>query len=231
MTDRPILFSAPMVRALLAGRKTQTRRILLGTALAAHEPQWDAVQGADGIWRLVADTEEVRGQIIPDVRYSVGDRLWVRENIAVMPRTAHALPKTQSPVDPDVAAYYQADFDRSGKPRWSPSIHMPRWASRLTLIVAHVRVQRLQDISEADAISEGAISIPYGSPPGFPEREAYHHGQKLPPPLEAAFETAKDSFRNLWNGLNAARGFGWLVNPWIVAVTFGVEQRNIDEVA
>ena len=126
MSDHPIIFSGPMVRSLLDGRKTQTRRVL--------KPQPQGEQPKN--WTRANDKA---------VRYAPGDRLYVRE----------AINKVSTPGD----VVYRADFEAGGNDGaglgWRPSIHMPRWASRLTLTVTDVRVQRLQDISEEDARAEG----------------------------------------------------------------------------
>jgi hypothetical protein len=192
-----------MVRAILDGRKTQTRRVL--------NPQPDDL---------------VEGKIPRQWLIGIGDRLWVRENISIMPRTAYHLPKTVSPDDPDMAAYYQADFYRSGKPRWRPSIHMPRWASRINLTVTDVRVQRLQEISEADAAAEGLEYDIDGDIDGHGRHvviESWRGAAYLPwlrDPMEA--------YADLWDHINAARGYGWDADPWVVAISFTAEQRNID---
>ena len=170
MTDRPILFSGPMVQALLAGAKTQTRRTL------ARQPQdhhWrhlpnynlgvtvlDAQGGtvasfahtyrADPVIGGAGSSFGVDKEPLLPLRYAPGDRLWVRERWAVSTIYDGVAPR-------DVAqcgVRYAATDERLGiKDR--PSIFMPRWASRLTLTVTHVRVQRLQEISEADAKAEG----------------------------------------------------------------------------
>ncbi|TPL40636.1 hypothetical protein [Mesorhizobium sp. B2-4-6] len=200
MTDRPILFSAPMVRALLGGRKTQTRRVLEAYTPGMH---LDRV-GPTG-WQFTGQGGLPR--IPMRLKYAAGDRLWVREAF----KPVHS-------ADPALGARYRADVDRD-QTIWKPGIHMPRWASRLTLPVTDVRVQRLQEINDDDAIAEGVdqngataghdIDIDGGWWPGGPKRQ----------------------YQRLWNHLNEARGFGWEMNPWVVAVTFTVERRNIDETA
>lgn len=160
MTDRPILFSAPMVRALLEGRKTQTRRLL---KLSGHKqfsefgpsdtPGYDwHFRRADGCWC------DHRQSDLP-LPYAIGDRLWVREAW----RTGNAYDDL-SPAQ--LGGDEQILFEVDGTTiRWGPRCSepgcyrharfMPRWVSRLTLTVTDVRVQRLQDISEADCIAEG----------------------------------------------------------------------------
>lgn len=186
MTDRPILFSGPMVRAILEGRKTQTRR-LISTKPRGH---LGGVNLFDGTWTddyvLDPGNVEWRQQI---VRYAVGDRLWVRE--------------TWSERLEGEAAIYRADAELPIV--WRPSIFMPRWASRLTLTVTDVRVQRLQEISRDDVIAEGIT-----------EREGE--------PIAAVVAGWHEPYAALWDSLNAKRA-PWASNPWVVAVTFTVERN------
>lgn len=193
MTDRPILFSAPMIRAILrevsapGTGKTQTRRVL------KPRPRRTIFFDAK-----TAGLEQFR-----DPAYRAGDRLWVREAISY----------DRLDVDRDgiLPPWYWADGnpDAGDWTRPKPSIHMPRWASRLTLIVTDVRVQRLQDISEDDARAEGCPC----------------QGDDDLCGMEAA-----GWFRDLWDSLNAERA-PWSSNPWVVAVTFRPEAGNIDRVA
>ena len=187
MADRPILFSGPMVRSLLDGRKTQTRRVLK-VRRGLHPPCAD-------------DTADV---LLPLAAYRVGDRLWVRETWE------------NSIGSPDEVSYRATAVDDGWRPeevgehKWRPSIFMPRWASRLTLTVTRVRVQRLQDISPADAIAEGIA----------PTATIHTIDCDTPNPCY--------DYRSLWDSLNAKRGFGWETNPWVVALTFTVARQNID---
>lgn len=223
MADLPILFSAPMVRAILreieqpGTGKTQTRRVL--------KAQPDRIYKLRDGWFVDDGGMIERPLRIP---FAVGDRLWVREAIGHMPRTAYALPKTVNPSDPDMAAYYRVDFDRSGKPAWKPSIHMPRWASRLTLTVTDVSVQRLQEISEADAVAEGLEHDIDGDVDGDGRHiviESWRGADYLPwlrDPIEA--------YADLWDQLNDARSYGWEANPWVAAYTFVPVLGNIAQV-
>lgn len=214
MTDRPILFSAAMVRALLDGRKTQTRRLL--------KPKKHACLISEG-WTddyvLDPGNREWLGSYY---RWRVGDRLWVRESFSKHVRLSD--PYHLPPDYPDAAmgAHYWAD----GNPEYGdwqrpqPSIHMPRWASRLTLTVTDVRVERLQAISEADVIAEGIQKWPLGyriALTGAPKHECL------------TFDVAADAYRWLWNSINGAGG--WEANPWIVAVSFRAAQHNIDQLS
>ena len=179
MKERPILFSAPMVRALLAGTKTQTRRIV-----KARDLEWmDVHQGL---------REPDNAERCPYGQ--PGDRLWVRETFA----------RIDGQTRPWIETDYQATYthgDRLGdtlgiKKRWTPSIHMPRHASRITLEVTGVRVERLQDISEADAIAEGV-------------RNSLH----LP-----GGRFARENFEHLWWTIHGDGS--WESNPWVWVIEF-----------
>lgn len=173
MKNHPILFSAPMVRAILDGSKTQTRR--------AIKPQPRVLAGELLCWRDDAMTNE---ELVVRCPYGApGDRLWVRETWAPL-TTGYA---------------YRADTIWNAPPadRWRPSIHMPRLASRITLQITGVRVQRLQEISESDAISEGIGESGYQDVFGGNAVAHYHR---------------------LWNVIN---GIGsWEENPWVWVVEF-----------
>ncbi|WP_416355525.1 hypothetical protein ACLNGM_14900 [Aureimonas phyllosphaerae] len=205
MADRPILFSAPMVQALLAGHKTQTRRALAhetcrpGPALNEYG-DWIYIEG-DGGGRVA-------------VRFAVSDRLWVREAFSG-PHWCHGLPPRDWPFD--CPLWYWAD-DNPDEGDWTPpkpGIHMPRWASRLTLTVSDVRVERLQDISEADARAEGIV-----------DGGCLSCGQPEPCGCADASPDAVEAYAHLWDSINGKGA--WVENPWVVAVTFSVVQRNID---
>lgn len=251
MTDRPILFSGPMIRALLEGRKTQTRRVFKGIEADGNGTFhiFNRHGGLIGVSEADVPTEA------PDyVPYAGGDRLWVRETHSFLPRTAYrgsvgtgTIEQVEHPTDGYTAAVFREGFDRSGRPRWRPGIHMPRWASRLTLIVTDVRVERLQEISEADALAEGVIrqdptpddedwnlrwSAEQGlapepmSPVWLAPGTRQDYGPRRDEPLWGP--TPEFAFRLLWDSLNASRGFGWDANPWVVAISFDVIQQNID---
>ncbi len=208
MSDKPILFSGPMVRALLAGTKTQTRRIIKPQPKLAphHEPVRIEQRGERG-WVWMVNTDRPSYQFATGdwtSRIVVGDRLWVREKHWGVERlgqgsTPHliydeewagGLPDESAPLRP-----CGLDFGPH------PSIHMFRWASRLTLTVTEVRVQRLQDISHDDAVAEGVGIYPKSM-------------------------SAQKRFREIWETINGAAS--WDANPWVAAYTFTVERRNID---
>lgn len=201
MKERPILFSGPMVRAILEGRKTQTRRIV--------KPQ-----PADDVRTCNLPNNNVTGWE-SSLRHSYGpttvhvcpygnpgDRLWVREKWAEM---------KWPPTGPRFV--YSADKDCDFTP-WRPSIHMPRWASRITLEVASVRMERLQDISEADAIAEGIERV-RGIERGFKEvTPLWKH--YTDPSFQGADQ--RGSFRSLWQSINGPES--WAANPWVWVVEF-----------
>ena len=201
MSDRPIIFSAPLVRALLDGRKTQTRRIIKPQP-APHVQVYRI--GAEWDWR-----DGTRGGAVR-VPYAPGDRLWVREAFTCEGQSeGEAL--FRATVDDDTG-YYAEEI---AEIRWRPSIHMPRWASRLTLIVTDARVQRLLEISAQDAESEGVF------------RHVAEHS------LNKVFRSergtvAVEYFRDLWNSLHGPDA--WDANPWVCALTFTVQRGNIDQV-
>lgn len=193
-----MLFSAPMVRAILEGRKTQTRRIV--------KPQPDYVNPLGiAFW---TGKGPVDYRLCP---YGVeGDWLWVKE-------TFQAHPIYGSPV-------YRADWQTSRNPveaenwPWRPSIFMPRRLSRLTLKIEGVRVERLQDISESDAEAEGVEEII--------EKQSGHIAWKNYQGKDLATLSARFSYRTLWDSLNAKRGFGWDINPWVWALTFNDRRQE-----
>lgn len=209
MRERPILFSAPMVRSVLDGSKTVTRRVV---KYQAHDLVDD-----DG-WPLVDRSIDGIGEVRGACPYGQpGDRLWVRESFMPIPLAAAPGP-SQTPWSIAYAAGGQTELlaPSSYNPalynyeRWTPSIHMPRWASRITLEVTGVRVERLQDISEADAISEGVRQMRDGS-------ECWV-GREGPRGLVTPWPTAREAFRDLWQAINGPDS--WAANPWAWVIEF-----------
>ena len=198
MRERPILFSAPMVRAILSGSKSQTRRVV--------KYQAPDLVDDDG-WPLVDRSIDGIGEVRGACPYGQsGDRLWVREDWRAS--LAYELTPPRD-IPPGKPIAYQADGAGSlphfnaGKLR--PSIHMPRWAGRITLEVTGVRVERLQDISKADAIAEGIARHADGN--GFHTKDGWHYSAD-----------PRESFASLWEYIN---GHGsWDANPWVWAVEF-----------
>lgn len=218
--DRPILFSAPMVRALLAGTKTQTRRALYpsrdfaGDALPKTSAVWHTADRAFDPPPLVLGDPLIAGAksrgwaINPLIKLKPGDRLWVKETW----RTGFAWDgDPPSAIIAGSSVSYEADGEpMSGKVR--VSIHMPKWASRMTLIVKSVRVERLQAISDDDCKAEG-IGDPY-------------LGDGDPPFIEETVMVSRwMQYRNLWGRINGPGS--WLANPWVIVISFDVVKRNI----
>lgn len=201
MADRGIIFSAPMVRALLERQKTQTRRIVkvpgvMGGRYPIHPPE-EAIELEEGEFAQGVFHYLSTGALSGPYRLpaAVGDRLWVRENFF----------QYGGPIA------YAADGPPQFPRKMTPSIHMPRWASRLTLIVEAVRVEPLQAISMADCYAEGI--------------------QRPPGPMLGSDVCARDNawnaYRKLWTSLHGAES--WDANPAVVAITFRVEKGNIDQ--
>lgn len=187
--EKSIIFSGPGVRAIIEGRKTQTRRL-------ARKPVKHPDYGnlcAPGALTLECEPQHVIDRCCP---YGApGDRLWVREVSAECTKGGGHI-------------IYKADNEGIGTchvhgGRWRSPIHMPRWASRILLEVAEVRVERLQDVSEEDAIAEGF------SPSKIDDGCALHH------------YSAARYFHAAWNELNGKRA-PWESNPWVWAIAFKV---------
>lgn len=207
MTERPILFSAPMVRAILEGRKVQTRRVV------KPAPRW-------GMWPHQMGDDTWLCAMAGDRRkcpYGVaGDRLWVRETWWDIPEPSLRQLRDGADTWPKVA--YDADesdtsrgWNREMGWRKRPSIFLPHKFSRITLEITDVRVQRVQEISIKDAQAEGAMLDDNG------RHKIY--GYALP--VDDFWRMSPvDAYMHLWDKINAKRGFGWSVNPWVWALTF-----------
>jgi hypothetical protein len=221
MKCRPMLFSAPMVRALLAGRKTQTRRIVKMPPGVTHIDR-------DNLGWLAGDPSWRNCAWIPlSCPYGErGNSLWVRETWAHVPVTAYRCSdgvwQTDSPDDPDMAAVYAAGWDRSKPGRWRPSIHMPRWASRINLDITSVRIERLKGISEADAVAEGIEPASSGW-----VNYLWHGDHEAPaqtvdgwPHQFSNYSDPRGSYASLWERINGPDS--WDANPWVWVITFRV---------
>lgn len=196
MIEKPILFSAPMIRAILEGRKTMTRRVV--------DPDlWDCLEDGRPSTAQYIETDDTPMGGVPAIRFCPhgvpGDRLWVRENFYVQP-DIWAQHHDKQPI------HYAASTRREEVEDYvcKPSIHMPRWASRMTLDLSAVRVERLHDITEADAIAEGCD----------------HKTQYLNGTVFEGTPSCRNDYANLWNDINKKRGFGWDMNPWVWVETF-----------
>lgn len=198
MTERGMIFNAEMVRAVLDGRKTQTRRIM---TVQPDSPNFGLLRITDSTKRADigkyhwaesnATGTHARSPLFSCPFGAVGDHLWVRETFApgLCTATTIAYCATHKPEDLDEGWY-----DRI---KWTPSIHMPRWASRITLEITGVRVERLQGVSEADAKAEGIIPAAGGVGKGWEHRF---------------------NFRELWMGIYGADS--WQANPWVWVIEF-----------
>lgn len=204
---KPILFSAPMVRAILDGRKTQTRRI----CKTQPETAIGSCHWSDTGWAIENPTGSCSCKPVR-VRYAVGDVLWVRETWATAAFWNNYPP---SDLPRGTAIWYRADNEVQAMDKWRPSIFMPRWASRITLEVTGVRVERLQEISTEDAMAEG---IPQTSGKaarlGLPGSDAPGH--------EWDNRTSIENYAGLWNSINGKGS--WESNPWVEVYEF----RRVD---
>ena len=206
MTDRPIIFSAPMVNALLSWRKSMTRRIL--------KPPYGTLEFlGNGNWKPIY------------TRVFPGDRLWCREGLVCATENMGEFTSFA-----DVVCYAEdgstalRDYQMVKWPWKRETLNarfMPRWASRLTLIVTDVRVQRLQDISEADAAAEGIEQARSGRfyDPTMSKSAAAHLG--------GMFYGPRPAFEALWTSIHGPDA--WDANPWVAAISFETHKCNIDQ--
>ncbi|MGT2505734.1 hypothetical protein [Cupriavidus basilensis] len=236
MKERPILFSGAMVRAILDGRKTQTRRVVKPqptSGLDGWDWSWpipgkNVTPGTFNRWR-----DDVKNALSPYYcpYGQPGDRLWVREAWSIDMLGAFGTDKgyestyeltykaggdereirvLPSEPDPYIKLY---DTQRGD---WRPSIHMPRWASRITLEITGVRVERLQDMEaqtafESDALKEGIHAIHHG------DGDYYYNAFRNEPHPRNWVDPA-DAFKELWESINGAGA--WEANPWVWVVEF-----------
>jgi len=216
MKERPILFSAPMVRAILQGQKTQTRRVV--------KPQpSDEFLPRVGVYAPTLIDRD--GEVFPGAeRFGAsddsedypcpygqpGDRLWVRETCLIWKsKEGHLVYSDDGPTYQDDPEYDACMADgkilkaggKTGYWQVVPSIHMPRWASRITLEITGVRVERLNNISESDAIAEGVDAITMADVP-----------------RQATWNRRHD-FKQLWDPINAKK-HPWSSNPWVWVIEF-----------
>lgn len=233
-TEHPILFSAPMVRAILAGQKTQTRRVVgLDTLRESTTPGYDLTWRGQAPVRSIAQQRKRPGGCWQDMERerflglcphgAVGHALWVKETHAI--EDARDLGLGASHV---IFRATATDDEIALVKRWRPSIFMSRWASRLTLAVLSVRVERLQSITEEDAIAEGmahrdAGADRYGQPlPGWSWRDPHPVDTEPSFGWEHCLGTARHAFGNLWNEINGKRpGCSWGADPYVWVVGFG----------
>jgi hypothetical protein len=242
MKEHPIIFSGPMVQAILDGRKSVTRRVI-----KPQPPSWIT----HGRYRCFGATDDLPWELCSDEGASAGfvrcpygkpgDRLWVRETWAIaywegaeyqvdygtgiehdawpVSYDGSLAELAQNP-PPDWHIVYRAECATSAEIetfKWRPSIHMPRWASRITLEVIGIRVERVQDITEPDAIAEG-VGYGYQMNAGWPDYGHIEDGI-----CTLTQDTAVMSFATLWDSINAKRGYSWDSDPWVWVVEFELE--------
>lgn len=197
MTERGMIFNAEMVRAILDGSKTQTRRPYNWK----RQPAMEMAERDDGtLWPWAEDCEN-GGDIWFQCPFGQpGDRIWVRETWAEAGGNAPELQLYRANYPDHVPSSYE-NLKSAEEIRWRPSIHMPRWASRITLEIADVRVERLNSISEADARSEGITPAAGGVEKGWEHRF---------------------NFRELWMSIYGEES--WQANPWVWVIEF----RRVD---
>jgi hypothetical protein len=233
MTARPILMSGPMVQALLDGTKTQTRRVVTAQNSVLGSGRWPAdglaraFPQTDASKLMLPGEHETLHRLYS--RYELGDQLWVRETWQYADWTEDGEPWIRYRADDAVrfvaaSTIPEADCDRlvdrwatlsepanvkidglAADRVWRPSIFMPRWASRITLTITDIRVQRLQEISDSDCIAEGISVAPI-----------------------ARYEISPlEFYHDLWESINGAES--WAQNPWVWALTFRVEPTTKTE--
>jgi hypothetical protein len=234
--ERPIIFNADMVRAILDGHKTQTRRLV--------KPQPNIFGPSDASW-FDAKSEFWRNssQYARDCCPfgSVGDRLWVREAFDIVNDPAAYAPGRKPPRLPEGCGEYDAGpykkrgpngerwvvdyaadkntrvMDIAGQRKWTPSIHMPRWASRITLEILSVRIERLQKITEADAKVEGVMGLSTELMQDAARRVASEGSAGAP-----SYQVGPiDYFRQLWDRLYGKKpGCAWADSPYVWVISF-----------
>ncbi|WP_338659038.1 hypothetical protein [Yersinia intermedia] len=226
MNEKPILFNAEMVNAILSGRKTQTRRIM------KVQPEYPEL----GLRRIIESTNsddigkyfwsqsdacginKTRSKAFPCPLGQVGDQLWVREAFATGLCTESTLAYRATHKTEDLEEGWGETI------KWTPSIHMPRWASRINLLITGVRVERLNDISEQDAMAEGItakeviIEARYeggGHVEITAERFFFVGGD------DEGYESAEEAFAELWDSIYGQKeGENWQANPWVWVINF-----------
>jgi len=208
-----IIFSTPMVQAILAGTKTMTRRVIV--------PQpWTT-------FPRLPETEVVG--MLQHAPYRVGQTFYIKETWGIHQEFDAVYDQDKQPLGYGLL-FHRADIVGEAHPpvkRWRSARFMPRWAARLFLEITAVRVERVQDITERDAVDEGIVSTLCQAPapthfvkrfiaPGVVHTNSYGDKDDHAP----AYPTAKSAFECLWDSINSKRGYGWDLNPWVWVVTF-----------
>lgn len=214
MIEHPILFSDEMVRAILDGRKTQTRRVLRPQPPTLNDlyPVYNGYLGA-WQWRVRGNWYQAHVKDSYCPYGTAGERLWVRETWFPLQAPNECWKEGSKPdvvyrADHPKEEVTRADWTSIGVTRWRPSIFMPRWASRITLEVTGVRLERVQSISVEDCMAEGVVDVRLAVETGYPSR-----WPNIP--------TRLAMFRGVWDSINGKRpGCAWADNPWVYVVEF-----------
>lgn len=221
MKERPIIMSAESVRAILDGRKSMTRRVLK----IQPPTQWDEVKpiyGSNGAgiiaWDFYSSLNRYdHGYLKDSFPYGhIGDHLWLRESWFEVTKLSDSYGK-QFGISGGIDTWNLYKADGSKLPdgfKWKSPLFIPRKASRITLEITDIRVERLQDITEEDARAEGVID---GGCLNCGEHEPCGCGNPMP--------DARDAYVSIWNTLNAKRGYPWESNPWVWAISFKVVNK------
>lgn len=241
MVDRPLLMSAPMVLATIreveapGTGKTQTRRIIkpqppryphygrdiMDWGLSGIHQDEDGLEGTSK-WLLDVQTDvDDHSRETIDVRFAKGDRLYVRESFMHVGGGDPGLLLYRATWREDAKAHGCDNIPADEPKGWKPGIHLPRKLSRLTLTATDVRVERLNDCTEGDALAEGVVWSDKWR--GFVVPTVEHPNKDFP---VLSRPSAREMYAALWDVINGSGS--WLANPWIVAVTFRPELRNID---
>jgi hypothetical protein len=201
--EKPILFNTAMVRATLEDRKSQTRRLITKLRWFGDVTEFQPSNGSGLDWKFRDGTNHwnyiTNDMALDMLPYQVGDILWVRESFFVEPGRKIKPGATHPWGEFEDEVFFRADDESLPGAKWQPSIHMPRSVARLFLEVTDVRIERLQDISEEDAKSEGPTQHP-----DYPDE---------------FFTTWEGAFRYLWDSINAKRA-PWDSNPTVAVYSF-----------
>ena len=225
MKEHPILFSSEMVRAILDGRKTQTRRIIKMPEGIAEKYEYRGDDGGNELLPKESGHYWINGYAMwrPNLKYQVGDRLWVRETFRYV-RVGLGCGGSAVGVEyktGDIKFNKRANKytkqarnkeKRGHHAKWRPSIHMPRWAARIFLEITNIRVERVQDISLKEVISEGIKDT----------NKCVYNDDNV---FKCNHHDTLDKFKNLWDSLNAKRGYGWDKNPWCWVIEFKRKEK------
>jgi hypothetical protein len=235
MMERPILFTGVMVRAILEGRKTQTRRVMKCQPRGDYtEVRAEYVDAGPVVatYRAYPQGGSARWGICSCPFGREGDRIWVRETWAPLVDVERVGPPDDRYFykGPEVEklgcdyVLYRADgetefCDEDGgmteRSFWKPSIFMPKWASRLTLEITGIRVEQVQDINANDSIAEGCVDAGYIAA----WDSIIADGSPIDDTIDIT-NTIVGEYTKLWDSINVARGFGWQTNPWVWVITF-----------